>query len=212
MAAGFHELQNFIMHGFRRAVSIDNGDTLGLGSSEAEIPLADLFIKLAWLALHTVKLSPGGMDALPSGGGFEIEKDREVRQRAANSEGIDGIHGLQRQTTGDALIHGGGVEEAVENDKDSLGEQWSDFFSHNLRPAGGEEEKLGLVRHGVSLFRVLEEVADFLADLGAAGLTQDDDALAAGFEMLLKQTDLRGLAAAFRAFEGEQETGHGLWI
>ena len=68
------------------------------------------------------------------------------------------------------------------------------------------------MRHGVSLFRMLEEVADFLADLGAAGLTQDDDALAAGFEMLLKQADLRGLAAAFRAFEGEQETGHGLWI
>ena len=55
-------------------------------------------------------------------------------------------------------------------------------------------------------------MADFLADLGATRLTQHDDTLSAGFEMLLKQADLRGLAAAFRAFEGEQETGHGLWI
>jgi hypothetical protein len=56
---------------------------------------------------------------------------------------------------------------------------------------------------------VLEEVADLLADLGAAGLAKDHDALAGAFEVLLEEADLGGLATTFGAFEGEQETGHG---
>jgi len=57
---------------------------------------------------------------------------------------------------------------------------------------------------------MLEQVADFLANLRAPGLTQHDHALAGSLKVLLKEADLRGFTATFGAFEGEQEAGHGL--
>jgi len=56
---------------------------------------------------------------------------------------------------------------------------------------------------GLALWRVLEQVADFLANLRAARLTRDDDVVALGLEAGGKQIDLGGFARAFGTFEGK---------
>ena len=58
---------------------------------------------------------------------------------------------------------------------------------------------------------VLEQVANFLAHRSAAGLSQDFYGAPSCTEAVRQQADLRGFAAAFRTFEGEQETGGGGW-
>jgi len=50
---------------------------------------------------------------------------------------------------------------------------------------------------------VLEGVADFLADGGAARFAQRADPVAERAQPLREQLDLRGFAAAFRAFKGD---------
>jgi hypothetical protein len=114
---------------------------------------------------------------------------------------IDGAHAFKREAASDALIDGGGVEEPIKDDEGAGFQQWADFFADELSAAGGEEQKLGLRGHGCSFFGVLKEMADAFAKLRAAGLTQDHDNATRSFEPRTKQSDLRGLAAAFRAFE-----------
>lgn len=195
------------MHSFRREAGIDEGDALRLCLGEAEVALADFFIKFTGLALHAVQFTPGGVDALPSGGCIEVQQDGELGEGATGGEGVDGGDGGQRQSTGEALIDGGRVEEAVENDENAFSKHGADFFPDDLSPAGGEEEQLSLMRQALTFFGMLEQVADLLADGSATRLSEHNDAVACGFEMPLKHLDLRGLAATFRTFEGEQKTG-----
>jgi hypothetical protein len=61
----------------------------------------------------------------------------------------------------------------------------------------------------MAFFGMLEQVADAFADLGAAGFAQDFDFAAGFFQPLTQKTNLRGFAAAFGAFEGEEEAGVG---
>ena len=54
---------------------------------------------------------------------------------------------------------------------------------------------------------MLEEMADAFADLSATGFAQDFDFAAGFFEAFAQEANLRGFAAAFGAFEGEEEAG-----
>ncbi len=59
----------------------------------------------------------------------------------------------------------------------------------------------------MAFFSMLEEMANAFTDLGAAGFAKDFDFAARCFETLTQETNLRGLATAFRTFEGEEKTG-----
>jgi hypothetical protein len=58
----------------------------------------------------------------------------------------------------------------------------------------------------------LEQFAELLADLGAAGFAGQQHAFAQAAKTRGKALDLRGLAAAFAAFEGDEKAAcHGNW-
>ncbi len=194
------------MHGLGRGGSVNDANTQWLGGGDFEIALTDFFKKGLGLAFDAVEGAACSVNALPGGGAVHVEDERELRKCATDGEGIDGANAFKRKTTRDALIDGGGVEEAVQDDKNAAFEQWADFFTNDLRAAGGEEEQLGLRSHAVAFFGVLEEMADAFTDLSAARLAQHLDFAPRTFEPILQEANLRGFATAFGTFEGEEKT------
>ena len=145
-------------------------------------------------------------------GGVEIEQEGEIGAGFADGEFIDEIHGGEIEAPGDALVDGGGIEEAIRDDPGAGGEGGLDDLADQLRAAGGEEEQLGLRDHAAAFLGELEQVADGLAEGRAAGLAGEEDGVAGLLQPGGEAADLRGFTAAFRAFEGDEDavrTGHG---
>ena len=136
-------------------------------------------------------------DATAGGIGVHVEEEGEVREGAADGEGVDGGDALFGETAGDALVDGGGVEEAVEEHDGAGGEQGLDFFADELGAGGGEEEEFGLGGHAGPFGGVLEEVADGFANGGASWFTHELGQVAVLFEAGAEEADLRGFATAF---------------
>ncbi len=120
-----------------------------------------------------------------------------MREGAADGEGVDGGDALFWEAAGDALVDGGGVEEAVEEDDGAGGEQGLDFFADELGAGGGEEEEFGFGGHAGPFRGVLQEVADGFANGGASGFPHEFGRVAVLFEAGAEEADLRGFATAF---------------
>ncbi len=136
-------------------------------------------------------------DATAGGVGVHVEEEGEVREGAADGEGVDGGDAFFGKAAGDALVDGGGIEEAVEEHDGAGGEQGVDFFADELGAGSGEEEEFGFGGHAGAFRGVLEEVADRFTNGGASGFAHEFGRVAVLFEAGAKETDLRGFATAF---------------
>ena len=130
-----------------------------------------------------------------------MEEERERGPRVADGEINHGFDVREIKFATVALIRGGGIVKAVAHDDFAGGEGRADEFADDLRTAGVHQEQLGLGGHRMVVQAVLEGVADFFADGRAAGFAQRADFVAERLQAVGEQLDLRGLAAAFGAFE-----------
>ena len=191
-----------------RAGAVHEDDALGHVFREEQVALADVIVEIDVLALHAVGqvggalLEPGEAHL-----GGHVDHDGDIGHDVADGEAVDLRDGIGGQLAGDALINGGGIEEAVAEHVFAGEKRGRDDLAHQLRAGGGEEQQLGLGTHLVALGVVDDDVADLLADLGAAGLAGGDDVLAGLLQMGREQGNLGGFAAAFGAFEGDEFAG-----
>ena len=101
-----------------------------------------------------------------------------------------------------ALVGERGVDEAVEQQPLARGQARQQRFGGELRPRGRVEEGLGArvdVERGV-----LDQRADALGQLDAAGLAQDRDRAASRRELSLQGSDEGGLAGPVDALDGDE--------
>ena len=173
-----------------------------------QVTVADLAEKGGGLALHAVgQVGGASLHAGDADLGGHVDEDREVRQHAADGETVDLRDEVGREIAGDALVDSGGVEITVGHDDGTAGEGRGNDFAHHLRARGGVEEKFRLGAHLVAAGIVDDNVANLFARRSAARFAGGDD-FAAGLPEMLEETgDLRGLAAALGAFEGDEFSG-----
>src|SRR5690606_37892061 len=115
-------------------------------------------------------------------------------------------HLVSGNFSGDALIHRGGVEKAIGNNDASGGQSGENGFPDHLGPTGGEKEQLGLGSHGVTLWSMLEQMADVFADRGAARFPDEHRGLTALAEIFEEPTDLRTFTATLGTLETDEKT------
>lgn len=179
----------------------------GFGGGKFQVALPDFFVKIERFLFHTVEFLPcSAVQAAEGLPGVHVEKEGHVRKVGAGGEGVDRGHVLAQEAPGHALIDGRGIQKTVGNDHPVRKQRWQDHLPDKLRAAGGEKQKLGLRHHGQPLLRMLQKVADLLADGGAARLAHEDRLAACRPQAFDQPADLRAFAAALRPFEGDEET------
>jgi len=138
----------------------------------------------------------------------DVNEQGQIRLRFTDGNVNHRLHFLQIQLAAVALIRRGGIVETVAHDDLSGGEGGADDFADELGAAGVHQQQLSLGGHRVVLKTVLECVADLLANGRAARFAMRAHAIAERGEPFDEQPHLRGLAAAFRAFEADEEAFH----
>ena len=111
---------------------------------------------------------------------------------------------VARAETAPAALEGDGrVDVAVADHPGAAGQRRRDHVGHQLRAAGGEQQRLG-ARADVPVAVVEHERPDALAERRAAGLAALDHLVAGGTQTLRQQAGLRRLADAVEALEGDE--------
>ncbi len=170
----------------------------GIALGELAIARVDAAVELLVLALEPVVLA-----AHPVGDGAGIEQQEEgaVGHDPADRREIEVEHPLEPEAPSDSLVRDRGVDVAVADDRLAPLERRADDLLDVLRASRRVEQRLG---PRLDVAAVQDEVADLLAELGAAGLAGREDGLAVGFEARSQELRLRRLAAAVEAFEGDE--------
>jgi hypothetical protein len=176
-----------------------------LGGGNGFVAFFNALEKLGTGLFHAVGYGGAGAAAGLADGDGEHKEEGEVGASPADGEGdyFPDLFGIESAAMD--LIGDGGIEKAVAEDNLAGGEGGTDDLTDELGAAGVEEEKLGLGGHVLIGFAVLEGVADFFADGGAARFAQNAHGAAKGAEAFGKGGDLGGFAAAFGAFEGDAD-------
>lgn len=200
----------------------------GIAPGLVEVPGTHLAVELRPLLLHAVEER---VEARLGGALVDVEDDGEVGPTGGVGGGCPSLrrlrlgfwgtggsraaggfaHGVDfgfGQAAGGALVGEGGRDEAVGEDEFTAGEGGADGLLDELCAAGHVEEHLAAEGH-FRMDGVEEDVADALADGGAARLADlaDGEALrAAEFD---EAAELSGLARAVGPFEDDEAAGEG---
>ena len=125
----------------------------------------------------------------------------------AGGEQVDRAHLLDAERAPGALVGERGVDEAVEQYHSAFVQQRQQSLLDELRARGRVQQRLGAREHRER--GVLDERADALGDLHAAGLAQQLDATAARGEGIGEGVGERGLAGAVEPLDRDQRAaGH----
>src|SRR5205807_5277461 len=117
----------------------------------------------------------------------------------ADGECVERFDNLRRELARDALVNRGRIKKTVGDHDRSFFERRLNRFADELTATRFEKQHLRLRCHGKTLRSKLEEIANFLADGGAAGLARDEHGYAPALEARSQPLDLRGFPAAFRS-------------
>ena len=157
------------------------------------------------LALHAVGRERALALARAPGGGRDGQQQRAVGAQVVGREQVDRGDLLDAELASGALVGERGVDEAVEQHERAVGEQRREALVHELRARGRVEQRLGAggdVERGV-----LDERADALGELDAAGLAQQRDRQPARLDLLGERAGERALARAVEALDGDESAG-----
>ncbi len=181
----------------------------GVAAGLVEVAFADASLEIAALALHAVERAGHA-----AGGGFfiDIEDDDEIGPDIAAGDAGDGEDFVARHAAGGALVGERAGDEAIGEDEFAGAERGADAHLDELGAAGHVKERFAAERDvfAVGLIGgavVEEDVADPLADDGAAGLADfadGDGGVAAGLD---EADELGGLAGAVGAVEDDEASG-----
>jgi len=201
----------------RRAAGIDYVHALGFACGDGEVSVAYAPEKGAVLLFKAVLVSVGTpvlMLTIAASGALDghihvvVEQDGQVGLKIAAQHFVQLQHGLRSQLAAASLVGFGGVGEAVAEDDASLGQRGQNYLMNVLRARCEHQCHFGGGRQSGGR-RVEQDVANLFTGCGAARLAGDDYGNAAGTESSRQLGDLRALAAAVEAFEGDELSARG---
>jgi len=213
---GEHHFQDLCMCLRRRAAGVDDCDSAWFAARNGEVAVADASEEGAVFLLEPVLVflmfcgllvaAAGALDASCYVG---VHQDGEVGLEVATQDAVKIEDRVATELPAGALVGLGGVGEAVAEHGFALREGGLDHFADVLGARGEHEGHLG---HGGQAGggRVEDDVADLLAGRRASGFAGDDDGKASGTKGLGEFFDLRALAGAVEAFEGDELAAMGV--
>ena len=178
----------------------------GLGGREVVVGGGDGGEEGLVLHLQAIRpLAAAGL-ARAAGARVDVEQQRAVGHQAAGAELVDGAHGLDSQAARRALVGQRRVDEAVEQDPGAGLEQRAHPLADELGAGGRVEQRLGGPVDPQR--RVLDQRADALGELDAAGLAQQLDVDAALAQLPQQAVGERGLARPVEPLDRDQPARH----
>ena len=134
-----------------------------------------------------------------------VQHDSQGRRHAAADDGVEAGDGLQGLLPGEPLVGDGGGGKAVGEHDGTKCQRRHDDFREVLGAIGEVEQQLGQ-RRGWGFRHVHQETAQLGAERGAARLARLHHGAALVAQRRSGETNLRGFAAPFDAFKGDQAT------
>jgi len=205
--ARLNDIPDFLFDLLNRSSGIDGSDAIRLARCQFAVGATDGFIKGSWFLFHPVD-SGSGTNAPPyaRAGGFDIEikEKREIRRAFSNRERVQAADHLRVKATGDPLVNGGGIGEAIGNNHGATVKRGLNDFSHELAAAGFKKEQLCLRRHGHAFWDKLQEMANPFTNCGSARFARHKEGHVGVPQAGGQQTHLGGFSAALGAFEGDE--------
>lgn len=99
-------MENLLGYGLNRKGRINKDDAAGVFPGKAQVTLTDGLEEVLGFALDAVEGIAGGAHAFAGGGAVKIEDKGDVRECAADGEGIDESRLGRIDPAGDALVDG----------------------------------------------------------------------------------------------------------
>src|SRR5215210_2073722 len=181
-----------------RPCAVDGGDPLREELRELAVRRVDPRAEVVVLPLDPVAALADATRRLHR---VDQEQKGPVGKQPADRLQVELEHALQAEAAREALVGERGVDVAVADDVRSALEAGRDHVFDELRPRGEEQRRLG---PGPDRRVGEQELADPLAELGAAWLTRPHHVPPVGGERLGEEIRLGGLAGAVEAFEGDE--------
>jgi hypothetical protein len=157
-------------------------------------------VELGVLALEAVVL-PAQPLADPRR--VDEQEKRAVREQPSDRGEVQVEDALEPEAARDALVRDRRVDVAVAEHRRAALERGPDDLLDVLRPRGGVQERLRPWRHVPA---VQHELADLLAELGAARLARQHDISPVGLEPVAEELRLRRLPRSVEPFEGHEHS------
>ncbi len=202
---------DLLMNDVDGAVAFDDDDAGGVAGGDLAVFVVDAAVEELVLALEAgfVALGTGGAVVAAASAVEGLVKigekqDGEVGIEPTAQDLVHAQDGFAAELAAAALIGLTGVGEAIAEHDVAAVKRRRDDLGDALGARGEHESQLS---HGIEAlgFRIEEQGADAIADVGASGLAGDGDGETLGFEVRGEFAELRGFAGAIQAFEGEEE-------
>jgi hypothetical protein len=202
-----NDIPDFLFDLLNRSGGIDCSDAIRLARRQFAVGATNGFIKVGWFLFHPV--DPGsGTNAphYPRAGRFDIDikEKREIRPAFSDRECVQAADHLVAKSSGNPLVNGGGISEAIGNYYGATVERRLNDFSHQLAAAGFKKEQLGLGRHGHAFWDKLQEMANPFTNRGSARFASHKEGHVGVPQARGQQTHLGGFSATLGAFEGDE--------
>src|SRR6266404_8556329 len=194
------------------AAGIDYVNALGFPGGDGVVSVANspkkctvflLKAVLIFVGTSVLMLAVAASRALDRQVNVVVQQDGQVGLKVATQHFVQLQHGLRSQLAAAALVGFGGVGEAVAEDDAPLGQRGKNYLVNMLCARGEHQCHFGGGRQAGGC-RVEQDVANLFAGGSAARLAGDDHGNASGTESARELGDLRALAAAVEAFEGDE--------
>jgi hypothetical protein len=187
---------------FRRTHAVEHDDPLRESLRELAVSHVDATVEGLVLALQPVVL-PADPDR--DLGRIEQQEEGLVRHEPVDSDQVEVEHAVEPEPAPDPLVCDRRVDVAVADDCLASLERGPNDLLDVLRTGGRVEKRL---RPGLDVAAVQDELADLLAELGAAGLARRENSLSVSLQPHSQELRLRRLARAVEAFEGDEHRPH----
>ena len=161
--------------------------------------------------LETVRGGSRGFLPCPSAGalqadiGREVENEGDIGHGCADGNALERCHQRRLDIAGDALIHTGGIDEAVAENDIATGKRWPDHAIQMIGTGSGKQERFhahtkGLGRPGK------EHMAEGFSTRRSARLACGDDRLPIRAQVLGQQTDLGRFTGPLASLETHEQS------
>ena len=197
----FEGLEDLLVHLLGSVIGVDHHEALRMLLGDLQVGVGDPAVELA--ALH---LDPIGFlrRAQEPGLGLEVQQDGQVREQPLRRPHVERQHVLLAETARRPLVRERRVDVAVADHDLALAEGRADQRRNVLRASRREQQRLGPRLHVAGVV-VQQQFAQLLTHDRASGLARDEDVDPPRLEVLRGQADLRALAGALDALEGDEQ-------
>jgi hypothetical protein len=189
--------------------AVYDDEPIRISCRQSEVAFADIVVECGALIINArFRLADAlipPLSAPEAGVQIDIDEHRHIGLQTLAGDAIEFEDSVRMQAAAAALINKRGVRKAVAQHNGARFESGADHLFHILRAAGEVEQQFG-ARVNLGVYRIEQNAANLLTDIGAAGLYRFDNGPAAAAKRSGKQAKLRGLATPVNAFKGDKTT------